>query len=161
MPVKIRPRRGTAAQWTAANPVLALAEIGLETDTRRIKFGDAKTAWRQLPYAGSSINSTSDLPEGSNLYWTQARFDAALAAAGGAGGGVPTTRAINTASPLTGGGDFSIDRTHSMPQASATQDGYLSAIDFAVFATGNLTNLDGGHSSTIYGGTTAVDGGSA
>ena len=51
-------------------------------------------------------------------------------------GGVPATRLINTAAPLTGGGDLSVDRTHSIPQASAVQDGYLSAADFAAFVAG-------------------------
>jgi hypothetical protein len=36
-------------------------------------------------------------------------------AAGGGAGGVPTTRAITTTAPLTGGGDLSTDRAHSCP----------------------------------------------
>ena len=47
---RIRLRRGTAAQWTAAAPVLALGEIGIETDTRRFKIGDGSTAWAALSY---------------------------------------------------------------------------------------------------------------
>ncbi len=47
----IQLRRDTVAAWTAANPVLALAEPGLETDTRRLKVGDGKTPWTSLPYA--------------------------------------------------------------------------------------------------------------
>ena len=47
---RIRLRRGTAAQWTAAAPVLALGEIGIETDTRRFKVGDGSTAWAALSY---------------------------------------------------------------------------------------------------------------
>jgi hypothetical protein len=44
-------RRRTAAQWTADNPVLGPGEIGVETDTGKIKFGDGTTAWTALPYA--------------------------------------------------------------------------------------------------------------
>lgn len=47
---KIRLRRDTAAGWSAANPVLTLAEPGLETDTNRIKYGDGVTAWNSLAY---------------------------------------------------------------------------------------------------------------
>lgn len=47
---RIRVRRGTAAQWTAAAPTLALGEIGIETDTRRFKVGDGTTAWAALSY---------------------------------------------------------------------------------------------------------------
>lgn len=45
----IKFRRGTAAQWTAANPVLAAGEPGLETDTGKHKIGDGTTAWNGLP----------------------------------------------------------------------------------------------------------------
>lgn len=47
----IKLRRGTAAQWTSANPVLAAGEIGLETDTRRTKYGNGSQAWSALPYS--------------------------------------------------------------------------------------------------------------
>ena len=46
----IKLRRGTAAQWTSANPVLAAGEMGVETDTQRSKFGDGTTAWASLAY---------------------------------------------------------------------------------------------------------------
>lgn len=45
---QLQVRRGTAAQWTAANPILAAGEFGLETDTGRIKIGDGSTAWNSL-----------------------------------------------------------------------------------------------------------------
>lgn len=47
---RIRPRRDTAAGWTAANPVLLLGELGIETDTRRFKVGDGTTGWAALSY---------------------------------------------------------------------------------------------------------------
>ena len=47
----IKLRRDTASAWTAANPVLAPGEPGLETDTNLIKYGNGSTAWRNLPYA--------------------------------------------------------------------------------------------------------------
>lgn len=43
-------RRGTAAEWTAANPVLLDGEEGYETDTRRRKVGDGSTDWNSLLY---------------------------------------------------------------------------------------------------------------
>lgn len=50
---KIIQRHDTAANWTAANPVLALGEMGVETDTNKFKFGDGSTAWADLAYAAS------------------------------------------------------------------------------------------------------------
>lgn len=60
MPVQIQFRRGTAAQWTSANPTLAEGELGLETDTSLIKIGDGDTPWNSLAYA--VINGT--VPDG-------------------------------------------------------------------------------------------------
>ena len=50
MTVRMQQRRGTAAQWTSANPVLADGEIGVETDTLRAKIGNGSTAWTALTY---------------------------------------------------------------------------------------------------------------
>lgn len=44
-------RRGTAAQWTSANPVLGSGEPGVETDTGMFKIGNGSTAWTSLGYA--------------------------------------------------------------------------------------------------------------
>lgn len=49
----IQPRRGTAALWTTNNPILAIGEIGLESDTLKTKMGDGATAWNSLPYEGA------------------------------------------------------------------------------------------------------------
>lgn len=46
---KIQMRRGTAASWAAANPVLAQGELAFETDTGRTKVGDGATAYLSLP----------------------------------------------------------------------------------------------------------------
>ncbi len=50
MPVQIQSRRGTAASWTAANPVLASGEFGYETDTAQFKIGDGSSTWAGLSY---------------------------------------------------------------------------------------------------------------
>jgi len=52
MAVQIQLRRGPAAEWTSANPVLAQGEIAVELDTSLFKIGDGVTAWRDLPYGG-------------------------------------------------------------------------------------------------------------
>lgn len=43
-------KRKTAAQWTSANPTLLSGEIGLETDTGKMKMGDGSTDWTSLDY---------------------------------------------------------------------------------------------------------------
>jgi hypothetical protein len=50
---QIQARRGTAAQWTSANPTLAAGEWGYETDTGKVKIGNGSTAWNSLGYTGA------------------------------------------------------------------------------------------------------------
>jgi hypothetical protein len=50
MATRMQQRRGTAAQWTGANPTLAAGEIGYETDTGKFKIGNGSSAWSALNY---------------------------------------------------------------------------------------------------------------
>jgi len=59
MATRMQQRRGTAAQWTAANPVLAAGEIGFETDTNKFKIGNGATAWSALDYFANSSALTA------------------------------------------------------------------------------------------------------
>ena len=64
--VTIKLRGDTAANWTSNNPVLALREPGVETDTAKIKIGDGVTAWASLPYAaGGTVNLSAPGPIGA------------------------------------------------------------------------------------------------
>ena len=47
---RIQLRRGTAAAWATANPVLAAGEAGYEVDTGKLKVGDGAAAWTALAY---------------------------------------------------------------------------------------------------------------
>jgi hypothetical protein len=50
MATRMQQRRGTAAQWTGANPTLAAGEIGYETDTGKFKIGNGSSQWSALNY---------------------------------------------------------------------------------------------------------------
>jgi hypothetical protein len=56
---QIQVRRGTAAQWTSANPTLSAGEWGYETDTGKAKIGNGSTAWSSLSYFGGAGTVTS------------------------------------------------------------------------------------------------------
>ena len=53
---KIQLRNGTAAEWTAKDPTLLKGEMGIETDTHKIKVGDGSTQWSKLAYCGADTN---------------------------------------------------------------------------------------------------------
>ena len=52
MAVQIQFRNDTAANWTSANPILAVGELGLETDTGQFKIGNGVQTWSARPYGG-------------------------------------------------------------------------------------------------------------
>lgn len=52
MAVQIQFRRGTADEWETVDPVLAVAEMGIETDTKLFKIGDGVQTWNELEYGG-------------------------------------------------------------------------------------------------------------
>lgn len=63
MAVQIQFRRDPAATWTSINPILALAELGFETDTLKFKLGTGTTPWTSLSYvptAGANGVLTTD-----------------------------------------------------------------------------------------------------
>jgi hypothetical protein len=55
--VRVQLRNDTSSNWTSANPVLAIGEMGIETNTAKYKIGDGTTAWNSLGY--SSLPSTA------------------------------------------------------------------------------------------------------
>ena len=62
--IQFQVRRGTAAEWTAADTVLASGELGLETDTDLFKMGDGATEWTQLGYGGIKGDTGDTGPTG-------------------------------------------------------------------------------------------------
>ena len=48
----------TAAEWAEKNPVLLDREMGIETDTRKAKYGDGIHDWNTLRYAGAEVDLT-------------------------------------------------------------------------------------------------------
>ena len=61
--VRIQVRRGTASEWTAANPVLAAGEMGVETNTNKFKFGNGTDAWTSLSYAASDSQAIGEISQ--------------------------------------------------------------------------------------------------
>lgn len=70
----IQIRRDTAANWTSANPTLAQGELGVETDTDKIKVGDGSTAWTSLSY----IIDTGNYLVSSDIGSTVQGYDATI-----------------------------------------------------------------------------------
>jgi Major tropism determinant N-terminal domain len=75
--IQFQIRRGLAADWVSANPVLSAGEPGFETDTNLLKIGDGITSWIALSYLDSSVLGGypvlfSNLSDGDVLVYHQA-----------------------------------------------------------------------------------------
>ena len=70
MTTRIQLRGGTASQWTAANPILANREPGVETNTGLMKIGDGVDA------VDGGVQMLGDLGRGvAGLQVQKARHD--------------------------------------------------------------------------------------
>jgi hypothetical protein len=104
----IQIRRDTAANWTAANPILASGEMGFETDTGKFKIGDGATAWTSLLYATDASDVT-----GGTLTIRNTPTQDGVAIVGRSGG---SSSYEVTLTPTT----LTADRTLTLPDATGT-----------------------------------------
>ncbi len=61
----MQQRRGTAQQWTTANPTLGAGEIGFETDTNKFKIGNGSSNWAALSYFANTAGLEALLNDGA------------------------------------------------------------------------------------------------
>jgi hypothetical protein len=74
MATRMQQRRGTASQWTSANPVLNAGEMGWESDTNKFKIGDGTNHWADLDYFIDG-NSTANPAFGTSITFEGATAD--------------------------------------------------------------------------------------
>jgi hypothetical protein len=74
MATRMQQRRGTASQWTSANPVLNAGEMGWESDTNKFKIGDGTNHWADLDYFADT-NSTVNPAFGTSITFEGATAD--------------------------------------------------------------------------------------
>jgi hypothetical protein len=142
--VRIQLRRSTAAEWSAANPVLAAGEAGFELDTGRLKVGDGIRNWLNLPYSSGATPATSaplDVgarSSGSSLAYARADHSHAFPSA--------VTFAQVTASKATVAGDLSVtgrliggSHTHSTSQITNWDSAFSLALGQYLVAGANVS----------------------
>lgn len=61
--IRIQLRRDTAANWTSYNPILRAGEVGIETDTQRLKIGDGSSTWSARPYVNVLPSELTELSQ--------------------------------------------------------------------------------------------------
>lgn len=122
MSSRLQFRRGSAATWTAVNPVLTAGEPGFETSTGFEKRGDGSTPWAALNYfVPASLPQAGDtgpsLPVGS--FVASPSWGAAHAMRDGNKDGIFYVQAFTDASgsnsPMTFNNPFGISMTKTGP----------------------------------------------
>jgi len=112
----IQIRRDTASDWTSANPTLAQGELGLETDTLKLKAGTGTTAWNSLGY------------------YTLATVGF-LATTGGALTGALTTNSTIDGRDVAADGVLA---TNALPKAGGTMSGAIDMGSNNITTTGKI-----------------------
>ncbi|HEV8033945.1 hypothetical protein [Yoonia sp.] len=100
-------RKGTAAQWAAANPVLLNGEPAWETDTGYFRIGDGVTAYAGLPIYTLAANITEALAAAEAAAASASVFDGVTASAAEINildGATVTTAEVNALDGVTGTG---------------------------------------------------------
>jgi len=116
MATRMQQRRGTAAQWTSANPILNAGEMGWESDTNKFKIGDGTNHWADLDYFIDQ-SSTVNPSFGSSIVFEGA-----------------TANAFETTLAVT---DPTADRTITLPDSTGTV--VVADTSGNVTVSGNLT----------------------
>lgn len=55
--IQIQLRRGTTAEWAAADPILAEGEIGIDLTVGDFKIGDGVNIWSDLDFQITEIGA--------------------------------------------------------------------------------------------------------
>ncbi len=136
----MQQRRGTASQWSTANPILNAGEMGWESDTNKFKIGDGTNHWADLDYF-ADINSTVNPAFGTSITFEGATADS-----------YETTLLVT---------DPTADRTITFPDATGTvaltsdiAELSQDAIDSALTAGTGITKTYNDNANTL---TLAVD----
>jgi hypothetical protein len=186
----MQQRRGTSEQWTLANPILSEGEVGFETDNSQFKVGDGVNRWEDLAYfvnldgisgtlgdyielaekgAADGVatldsegqvpaeqlgNATVDLSE----YATEEYVDTAVTNL--IDSAPETLDTLNELAAALGDDEnFATTVTNAISAKADSEHTHVVA-DITDYVDPN-SNLDGGTSTSNYGGIIAIDGGNA
>ena len=161
MAQQIQLRRDTAANWTSINPTLAIGEVGIETDTLKLKIGSGLLNWNSLSYYnGVAVQSVSGTSPISSSGGTTPSISIGNAAADGTTKGAA---AFNASDFDATAGVVSIDYTNAQ-SASGSTKGFLTSGDWTTFNSKQATITTGSVDNAILradgtGGTTLQNSG--
>lgn len=135
MAVQIQLRNDTASNWTSANPVLAAGELGIETNTGKMKVGNGSTAWNSLSYFQPAAQEIISQIVGTAPATLDTLGELADALNDDANYASTITTALAAKAPLaspTFTGTVVLPSTTSVGDVSSTELGYLNNVTSAI-----------------------------
>ena len=143
MAVQIQLRRDSSTNWTTANPVLALGELGLETDGYLYKIGDGATAWNSLGYATLAGTDKFTINEQTGTAYTLVASDAGKLIK-------MTNAAANTLTvPPSSSVNFDIGVTINVVQYGAGQTTLTAGAGVTIYSYNSLLGITGQYGQAI------------
>jgi len=172
---RIQLRRGSATQWSNANPTLAQGELGIELDTGRIKIGDGVTAWNSLRYGRpiESVSSTANtlVQRDADGNFQAGTVTATLIGNASTASRLSSTRQIQLSQDVTGSGIFDgsanlninavLGLISTLPHYDGTENSSATYTKVTVDAKGRVTNAENPTTIQAYGLDGTVVGSSA
>lgn len=154
--ITIKLRRDTAARWTSVNPTLAAGEMGVETDTNKIKVGDGTTAWSGLSYITNADTLATITARGATTSTTLTTTNTTDASSTSTGS-IITSGGIGVAKNAYIGGDIVVTGNMTVNGTTSTINSTTLSvndknIELGKVATPTDTTADGG-GLTLHGTT--------
>ncbi len=148
---------GYETQWTAANYVLAVGEIGIEIDTGLFKVGDGVSNWSSLPYSSNVGGATGPAgATGTSSFGTMMVWNAGTSTNTGEMDGWAISMSFNEESLYGSATNFFTALTSLYPWQTI----YLNATDstgqYATISVSNVTYSSGVY--TVSGGLVVQNG---
>jgi hypothetical protein len=137
MATRMQQRRGTAEQWTSADPTLEAGEIGFETDTGKFKIGDGANPWSDLEYflTLDSLGGTLD----DYIPLTQRAAANGVATLDGTGN-IP----VNQLGNIIDGSPEALNTLNELAAALGDDPAYFTTIDTTISGQGSdIAALEG------------------
>ena len=162
---RIQLRRGSATQWSNANPTLAQGELGIELDTGRIKIGDGVTAWNSLRYERpiESVSATANtlVQRDADGNFSAGTITASIIGNASTASRLSSTRQIQLAQDVTGSGVFDgsanltintvLGLVSSLPHYDGTDTSSGTYTKVVVDAKGRISNASNPTTIQDYG----------
>ena len=131
--IQFQLRRGLSSLWTSVNPILSSGEMGVETDTNKIKIGNGNSGWTSLAYVAGEAGVSGGItgPYVTTFNGLTGAVTGVCASSNNTFSGTQTFNGISCASLYLGAGGMTVAN-------NATISGEITFAD-SISVSGDIT----------------------